>query len=83
MLKKSAITARSALVGCRIETQGADYRAHSGCKNDPFAFGTPGHTQATMMCGTGSDRDKYHYLQGVLDGYWVKEADGKADGEAD
>lgn len=46
----------------------SDYRAHAGRKNDPFAFGTPGHTQATMMCGTGSDRDNYHYLHGVLDG---------------
>ena len=38
---------------------------------------------AEEVTALGSDRDKYHYLQGVLDGYWIKEADGKSDGETD
>ena len=38
---------------------------------------------AEEVTALGFDRDKYHYLQGVLDSYWIKEADRKADGETD
>ena len=38
---------------------------------------------AEEVMSLGSDREKHHYLQSVLDGYWIKEADGKADGDTD
>ena len=38
---------------------------------------------AEEVTALGFDRDKYHYLQGVLDSYWIKEAYGKSDGETD
>jgi hypothetical protein len=37
---------------------------------------------AEEMTALGSDREKHHYLQGVLDGHWIKEANAKADGDA-
>jgi hypothetical protein len=37
---------------------------------------------AEEVTALGSDRERHHYLQGVLDGHWIKEAEAKADGDA-
>ena len=52
--------------------------------NDVVPRGCAGELNRSIsVTALGSDREKHHYLQGVLDGYWIKEADGKSDGETD